>query len=65
MKKAKVRRPGFLLRMYKDDLARLSKVCADQCTPRENYARRAVLQQLEIDEAFKSKRNAPKKGGAK
>jgi hypothetical protein len=46
----KRKRPAVLVRFYPTDLARLSKVCADQCTPRENYIRRAVLAVVTMDE---------------
>lgn len=48
------KRPGVLVRLYPDDLARLSKVCADQCTPRENYCRRAIL--AAVDQALSQER---------
>lgn len=50
VKAKKKKRPGMMVRFYPTDLARLSKVCADQCTPRENYVRRTVLAQVTRDE---------------
>lgn len=49
-KQKKKKRPGMMVRFYPTDLARLSKVCADACTPRENYVRRCVLAQVAMDE---------------
>lgn len=53
-------RPGILLRMYPQDIQNLNKECASQCTPRENYMRRAVLAQLQVD-----MENRARKEGAK
>lgn len=45
MKKSKPkRRPGVLVRMYPQDILELNKVCADACTPRENFCRRAIME---------------------
>lgn len=52
--KIKKRRPGLLLRMYPNDLAELSRLCAEQCTPRENYCRRAILAKMEEDKKTKA-----------
>lgn len=45
MKKShpKRKRPAVLVRFYADDLARLNAVCAQACTPRENYCRRVIM----------------------
>lgn len=53
--KSKRKRPAVLVRFYPDDLARLSRVCAERCTPRENYIRRCVLAQVSADEASTSR----------
>jgi len=49
MAKKKKSRPGILVRMYPSDIANLNLVCADRCTPRENYARRCILAQVSSD----------------
>lgn len=51
MKKShpKRKRPAVLVRFYADDLARLNAVCAQACTPRENYCRRVIM--LAVNEA--------------
>lgn len=49
MKKKPKKRPGILIRMYSEDITNLNRVCAERCTPRENYARRAILAQVQID----------------
>lgn len=51
MAKKPKKRPGILLRMYPQDITNLNAVCAERCTPRENYARRAVLAQVDADMA--------------
>lgn len=49
MKKTRSKRPGVLVRMYPEDIKNLNLVCAERCTPRENYCRRAILNQVEAD----------------
>jgi hypothetical protein len=55
MKKRPKARPAILVRMYAQDIRDLSMVCADQCTPRENYARRCILSQMRADMASMKK----------
>lgn len=52
MKVKKKKRPAVLVRFYADDLARLSRVAAEQCTPRENYCRRAILERMNLDKGL-------------
>lgn len=42
------RRPAVLVRFYATDLTNLNQVCADACTPRENFIRRAVLEKVRL-----------------
>lgn len=49
MKKKPKKRPGVLVRFYASDLSDLNRVCAERCTPRENYIRRCVLAQVSSD----------------
>lgn len=49
MKAKPKKRPGVLVRMYPQDIANLNRVCAERCTPRENYMRRCVLAQVNAD----------------
>jgi hypothetical protein len=51
MKRKRSTRPAVLIRFYGDDLKRLSRAAARACTPREAYARRAILEQLDKAEA--------------
>jgi len=46
MAKKKRKRPAVLIRFYESDLAELSQACAKRCTPRENFVRRLVLDEL-------------------
>lgn len=60
MKAAQKKRPGILIRLYPEDIFLLNLVTSNACTPRENYARRAIMNQVRIDHA-----KMVKKGGAK
>lgn len=59
MKKTKTKRPAILVRMYAEDIKRLSETTARRCTPRENYCRQAILAQLTKDEEKPKKKGKP------
>ena len=41
-------RPGVLVRFYPTDIADLNRRCADDCTPRENFCRRAIMAAVRV-----------------
>ncbi len=46
MKKKPATRPAILIRLHKDDLARLRLAAEQACTPCEAFARRAILERV-------------------
>jgi hypothetical protein len=60
MKKVAKKRPGILIRLYPEDIFLLNLVTTNACTPRENYARRAIMQQVRTDHAAMVKKGQVK-----
>lgn len=60
MVKKQKKRPAILIRLYPEDIVLLNLVTSNACTPRENYARRAIMQQVRIDHAKMTKKDGAK-----